>query len=183
MALPICSPTSTPRPRRGRRRGKKFPWFPVLTLAMGALTFAWVFWGPKAVEAVKKKAQAVKETKKPKTKWEKLGVYKYANLSSDNYKNAYQTWYGMGHAQGSRCKLLMKQVKENNAWVLFDGIKDHHAQLQKQLDDLVDTFQRQLAQKASESSLKETGEAIEVALGTLRGYEKGVFDGCDVPLW
>jgi hypothetical protein len=77
----------------------------------------------------------------------------------------------------------MKQLKENNAWVLWDGIKEHNDMLQKELDTLLDFFQRQVAENAGENSLKETGEAIEVALATLRGYQQGVFDGCGVPLW
>jgi hypothetical protein len=88
----------------------------------------------------------------------------------------------VGKDQASRCKLLEKLLKENEAWILLEGMREHAASLEKDLDALVDSFKRQLDDKANESSRKATAEAIEVSLGNLRGYQQGVFDGCGLRL-
>jgi hypothetical protein len=79
--------------------------------------------------------------------------------------------------------MLEKRLKENDAWVLLDNIKEHNASLQKDVDILVEVFKRQLKEKASESALKETAEAIEVSLRNPRGYQQGVYDGCGLSMW
>jgi hypothetical protein len=114
---------------------------------------------------------------------EKLGIYKYVNLAGSNYQNAFQASYRTGKDQASRCKLLEKTLKENDAWILLEGMREHNALLQRDLDDLVETFKRQVEGKTDESSLKETAGAIEVSLGNLRGYQQGVYDGCGLSLW
>src|SRR5262245_40499734 len=186
---PGCAKTfvlpSSPRSRRpaSKRRRLHPAVIPVLVLvvmtAVG-IGCAIRFLGHKIVADVKK-AQA-KEIK-PKTRFEKLGLYQYINFSGTNYQDAYKAAHRVGRDQGSRFKMLEKMGKENDAWVLLEGIKDHNASLKKDVEVLLDAFERQLAEKACESALKETVEAIESALGTRNGYHQGVFDGCGWSMW